>query len=120
VFLDIIANARDAMEGQSGPRELSIRAWRTKLGGRPAAAVTITDTGPGIPDEVREKLFEPFFTTKPVGKGTGLGLSIAYGIIEQHEGRIEAESAPGQGATFRITIPAYEPHVQDAAKENGT
>jgi signal transduction histidine kinase len=99
---------------------LAIRAWRTELDGRPAAAVSIADTGPGIPEEVREKLFEPFFTTKPVGKGTGLGLSIAYGIIEQHEGRIEAENVPGQGAAFRITIPAYDPHAKSAAKENGT
>jgi two-component system NtrC family sensor kinase len=120
VFLDIIANARDAMEGQSDPRVLTIRAWRTALHGRAAAAVSIADTGPGIPEEAKEKLFEPFFTTKPVGKGTGLGLSIAYGIIEQHEGRIEAEGAPGQGATFRITIPAYEPSAKSAAKENGT
>jgi two-component system NtrC family sensor kinase len=119
VFLDIIANARDAMVGQAGERVLTIRAEHTELDGQPAAAVSIADTGPGIPDAIREQIFEPFFTTKEVGKGTGLGLSIAYGIVEQHKGRIEVDSAPGRGATFRIVIPALGARAAETDKEQG-
>jgi len=69
-------------------------------------AVTITDTGGGIPDDIKDKIFEPFFTTKEVGKGTGLGLSISYGIIKDYDGTIEVESEPDRGTTFKITLPA--------------
>jgi signal transduction histidine kinase len=68
--------------------------------------VSISDTGGGIPKEVKDKIFEPFFTTKEVGKGTGLGLSICFGIIEEHKGTIEIETEKGQGTTFIIIIPA--------------
>ena len=64
-----------------------------------------TDTGCGIPAEVRDKIFDPFFTTKPPGKGTGLGLSIVYGVIQRHGGTIQAESLPGCGTTFTVTLP---------------
>jgi len=70
-----------------------------------SAVIAISDTGCGIePDHLR-RIFDPFFTTKPVGEGTGLGLSISYGIIEKHGGTIEAESVPGAGTTFRVSIP---------------
>jgi two-component system NtrC family sensor kinase len=59
----------------------------------------------GIPREEQTKIFEPFYTTKPPGRGTGLGLSISYGIVEDHRGRIEVDSAPGRGATFRVRLP---------------
>jgi signal transduction histidine kinase len=65
--------------------------------------VTFADTGPGIREEVREKIFDPFYTTKE--HGTGLGLSISYGIIEQHGGTISVESFVGKGSTFTIQIP---------------
>ena len=63
------------------------------------------DTGPGIAAEQLKKIFDPFFTTKPIGEGTGLGLSISHGIIERHGGKIEVESAPGQGTTFSVFLP---------------
>ena len=63
------------------------------------------DTGHGIPAAVRERLFEPFFTTKPLGEGTGMGLAVAHGIVDAHGGTIAVESAPGDGAAFRITLP---------------
>jgi len=106
VFLDLFANARDAMEDQQGERRLRIATRQDRLDDRPAVAIAIGDTGPGIPPDVQEKIFEPFFTTKPLGKGTGLGLPTAYGIIEEHGGRIDLETEPGRGATFTIRLPA--------------
>jgi signal transduction histidine kinase len=64
----------------------------------------ITDNGPGIPAEIRDRIFEPFFTTKKTG--TGLGLSIAYGILEQHGGTLQVQSPTGGGTTILITLPA--------------
>jgi len=68
--------------------------------------VSISDTGPGIPDDIIEKIFDPFFTTKPVGEGTGLGLSICHKIVESHNGTIYCESEAGFGTTFTIRLPA--------------
>jgi len=67
--------------------------------------IEIADTGGGIPADVLPRIFDPFFTTKQVGKGTGLGLSLSYGIIQNHNGRLEVESEMGKGTTFRITLP---------------
>jgi two-component system NtrC family sensor kinase len=69
-----------------------------------AFTVQVTDTGPGIPDDLLPKLFMPFVTTKPVGRGTGLGLSVCYGIVKMHGGSIAASNRPGGGACFEITI----------------
>jgi two-component system OmpR family sensor kinase len=69
------------------------------------AEVTVTDDGPGIPPDVLPRIFDPFFTTKDVGEGSGLGLSIVHGIIDRHGGRIDVESTPGAGTTFRLSFP---------------
>ena len=69
------------------------------------AKIKISDTGTGIPEAILKKVFEPFFTTKEVGKGTGLGLSICYGIMEEHQGKIELESEVGKGTICVISIP---------------
>ncbi len=65
----------------------------------------ISDTGAGIPPEIRDRIFEPFFTTKPVGKGTGLGLTISYDIVKKNGGDISVESEPGKGTTFTVILP---------------
>jgi signal transduction histidine kinase len=70
--------------------------------------VTVSDTGIGIPEEIKEKIFEPFFTTKEVGKGMGLGLSILYGIVKEYRGEIDIESVPGKGTTFRHVFPVAD------------
>jgi signal transduction histidine kinase/CheY-like chemotaxis protein len=104
VLVNLVTNAHHAMRSQDGPRQLRIG---TRLNGS-RVHLTITDTGPGIPLGIREKVFEPFFTTKPAGEGTGLGLSLCHGIIEEHGGTITLESEPGRGATFLIELPVAE------------
>ena len=68
----------------------------------------VIDSGPGMSSTVRQRLFEPFFTTKPPGRGTGLGLAICYGIVADHGGRIEVDSALRKGSTFRVILPLVE------------
>ena len=109
VFLNLIANSRDAIEDSDGQKkELTITTGLSEDEGAPAILVTIKDSGVGIPPENLEKIFEPFFSTKPVGKGTGLGLSLCYGIVEAHGGRIDIKSRVGQGTEVRISLPAKE------------
>ena len=70
--------------------------------------VSVADTGAGIAADHLAKIFDPFFTTRPIGKGAGLGLSVAYGIIDQHRGRIDVSSQPGQGSCFTILLPVRQ------------
>ncbi len=99
VFMNLLVNACDATAAGGN-------IWvRTEARGDDAC-VTIRDDGPGIPSYALSRIFEPFFTTKEIGSGTGLGLAIAHGIVTAHGGRIEVDSAPGTGATFRVILPA--------------
>ena len=100
VFANLLLNAADAMNGSGA---ITVSSQRTP--GGEGVEVRFTDTGCGIPPEILDKIFEPFFTTKPPGKGTGLGLSVVYGVIQRHGGTIQAESLPGYGATFTVTLP---------------
>ena len=119
VLINLLANARDAMQPDGG--KVLIKSWVM----RPQAALTtsgqpngnskehssgrlaflVRDNGPGVPPEIIDKVFEPFFTTKPSGTGTGLGLFIAKGIVEEHNGRIWARNNPDGGATFTVVLP---------------
>jgi PAS domain S-box-containing protein len=112
VLLNLISNARDAMDTMEGRKELTIRSYQIENEGNSEVAVSIMDTGAGISEDNLSKVFEPFFSTKPVGKGTGLGLSLCFGIIEAHAGRIEIKSKPGKGTEVFVYLP-----VKDARKE---
>jgi len=109
VFLNLISNARDAIDDASGhKKELTIRSSFSEDGGAPSVVVSVKDTGTGIPPENLSKIFEPFFSTKPVGKGTGLGLSLCFGIVEAHGGRIDIKSKVGEGTEISVILPTRE------------
>jgi two-component system, NtrC family, sensor kinase len=100
VFMALLVNAMDAMREQ-GTVEL-----RTRWGENARTVLAeVVDHGEGIRDADLPKIFEPFFTTKAPGRGTGLGLSVCYAIVAEHGGRIEVDSAPGEGSVFRIAFP---------------
>ena len=103
VVLNVVLNGRDAMP--AGGR-LTITTSDVELDSHAFVCVEVADTGTGMDDETRTRAFEPFFTTKDMGKGTGLGLATAYGFVSQSGGRIEIESALGEGSTFRVLLPA--------------
>nr|MBA2620540.1 PAS domain S-box protein [Acidobacteriota bacterium] len=100
VFTNLIINARDAMNFGGGRITLL-----TEIADNDSIAVEVADTGSGIEPENLIKIYDPFFTTKGVGSGTGLGLAVSYGIVQEHDGTIEARSAPGEGTTFRLVFP---------------
>ncbi len=108
VLMNLMINAQQAMEGQPGTIKIT-----TGLADTGHIAIQVSDTGPGIPQDIQGKIFEPFFTTKPAGKGTGLGLSVTYGIIKDHKGDVRLESEPGQGTTFVITLPVMAMAIED-------
>ncbi len=115
IVMNLCVNARDAMP-QGGKLVVETRFEdRTGPPGQSGALVArfvtlvVADTGIGMDPETRKRLFEPFFTTKPVGKGTGLGLATVYGIVKQHHGWVEVDSAPSKGSTFRIYFTYHEP-----------
>lgn len=107
VFLNIIVNAADAIadivgDGSQGKGKIIIRTRHAN----DWVEIRISDTGPGIPEEIRSRIFEPFFTTKKVGKGSGQGLAIAYDIVEvKHGGTLTFQTMLGEGTTFTIRLP---------------
>ncbi len=110
VWTNIIDNAIAAMRDEGGT--LTIRTWRD---GEKMARIEICDTGPGVPDSVRERIFEPFFTTKPFGEGTGLGLDLAWNIVvKKHRGDLRVESVPGD-TRFIVLLPLEMPAAVDVA-----
>lgn len=114
-IINLVMNARDAMDGQAGT--IKIRTWNqrvTRSDGRKQDMVMleVADQGSGMSQEVKAQVFEPFFTTKQTGSGSGLGLSMVYGFVRQSGGRVEIESAPGQGTTVRLQLPRAVVPVQ--------
>jgi PAS domain S-box-containing protein len=123
VLLNLVVNARDAMP-QGG--HLQIATEMLSPGAPHAHAnpeartgevvcLSVSDTGTGIAPEHLTRIFEPFFTTKEPGKGAGLGLATVYGIVQQHQGRVEVASRVGEGTTFKVFLPAIPPPAKGAA-----
>jgi two-component system NtrC family sensor kinase len=108
VLVNLGTNALDVMKGGG---TLTIRTRRNAQGG---VNLDVTDTGDGIPEDVRPRIFEPFFTTKAVGEGTGLGLSLVYEIVQQHHGDIDVTSQVGRGTTMTIKLPVNSVGVVSA------
>jgi two-component system NtrC family sensor kinase len=102
VILNLVNNAIDAI-GKDGAVSVKSIADKSEI------RITITDTGPGIPESMQKKVFDPFYTTKSTGKGTGLGLWISYSIIEKMGGKLALQSKEGQGASFTIRLPIVQP-----------
>ena len=102
VFLNIIFNAQEAMGGSG---TLTVQTRKTSDG----VEVDLSDTGPGIPEEIQDKIFDPFFTTKDSteGLGMGLGLAVSYGIVKKHNGDIQVTSSPESGTTFTVRLPLF-------------
>ncbi len=99
VLLNLVVNAEHSV-ANCPKRIITLRT--SAAGGR--VIVEVSDTGQGMSVEVQKRIFEPFFTTKPEGAGTGLGLSVSFGIVQTHGGMLTVHSAPGAGATFRLTL----------------
>jgi PAS domain S-box-containing protein len=126
VVLNLIANARDALDARGEHERHRANEYHKCLTLRltmptpQEIGLEIHDNGMGMSDETRGKVFEPFFTTKPVGRGTGLGLSISYGILTNHNGRLEVESAEGEGTCFRMILPVWDgsEEVAEVARPN--
>ncbi|WP_322488381.1 ATP-binding protein [Chloroflexus sp.] len=115
VLLNLVINARDSIEG-SGAITISTAPVRfdgnapyhpVSLDTGDYVTMQVQDTGCGIEPDILPRIFEPFFTTKPQGQGTGLGLATVFGIVKQHRGHIDVQSAPGHGTTFTIYLPAF-------------
>ena len=105
VWTNLIHNAIQAMQGK-GRLEIAVKTCEVSETSQVSSVVIeITDSGPGIPDAIKDRIFEPFFTTKPAGEGSGLGLDICHKIIDKHQGKIEFESQPGR-TTFRVWLPS--------------
>ncbi len=119
VILNLINNAHQAMAERGGTGKLTLRTYTASqpMGDISTAApqmvvLSVSDTGVGIPARDLNRIFDPFFTTKPVGQGTGLGLSICFGIVQEHGGKIWAESEIGVGTTVAVALPLLEAHKE--------
>ena len=123
VIFNLCTNAAQAMGDSGGELEISIAKCNphtetaAPFPGGKCICLTVSDSGPGIPQEHLSRIFEPFFTTKSVGEGTGLGLSVVHGIVTAHNGQISVDSSPGNGATFYLRFPCIEDSKTPEKKE---
>ncbi|HWR51608.1 MAG TPA: ATP-binding protein [Bryobacteraceae bacterium] len=126
IVLNLAVNGRDAMPGggrltiETGTIEVDevFAAMHVNLHPGTYSTIIVTDSGTGIPEDLREHIFEPFFTTKAPGEGTGLGLATVYGIVRQAGGAIELNSQVGRGTSFKIYLPTVPPESASAPEES--
>ncbi len=124
VMMNLIINAEQAMAETIGERKLTIRT--TFDAGEDRLEVSVADTGPGIPEDIRPRIFEPYFTTKAFGVGTGIGLAVSLGIVESHGGTLEVSNTSESGAQFILRLPPTKQRdvaleaVEDAARATGS
>ncbi len=105
VLINLLGNARQAIESQANGGTIRIRTEQTQDG---RVRLEVSDSGPGIPESILSRIFDPFFTTKPAGVGTGLGLSIVLSLVREHGGQVNVASPRGGGAVFTVDLPAGE------------
>jgi signal transduction histidine kinase/CheY-like chemotaxis protein len=120
VIMNLVGNARDAVESAGRIRVRTLDAQGPE---GPQVVLEVSDDGPGIPAEIRDRVFEPYFTTKTQGpdRGTGLGLATVYGIVELHQGSIEIDQGiDGRGTTFRVRLPAARRPAEPVAPKGVT
>jgi PAS domain S-box-containing protein len=127
-LINLCVNARDAMP-HGGSLKLSVEnkvldesysAMNPEARPGPYVVIRVTDSGTGIPPEIKDKIFDPFFTTKDIGKGTGLGLSTVLAIVKGHQGFIHLSSQIGKGSTFEIYLPAESPKAEEITTAEGS
>lgn len=109
VFMNLLINAQQAMGKEGGKIHIN-----SLVNSVDKIEISISDDGPGIPDEIKNNIFEPFFTTKKAGEGTGLGLSVSYGIIQDHNGDIMVEDGKNGGTVFRVIFPTLSSSTREA------
>jgi two-component system NtrC family sensor kinase len=119
VVMNMLVNAQHAVEEKGAITISTRRAQDPRAGAseqKPMVAISIVDTGCGIPEKNLKRIFDPFFTSKDVGKGTGLGLSVSHGIVEAHGGMIDVQSKVGEGSTFCVLLPLTAPAAAPLSK----
>ena len=110
VVSNLLTNAHDALRQAAPPRHLTLTTAASA--DRTQVLLTVTDTGPGIPEDLQRRIFEPFFTTKSQRGGSGLGLPLCRSMVEGHQGSIRLTSRPGQGTTVHVALPATAPEIR--------
>lgn len=114
VVMNLVVNARDSLS-DGGTIDLSTRivesAEHRNTNNQQQLVFSVSDNGPGIPEEIKDRIFEPFYTTKEQGQGTGLGLATVYGIVEHHGGSIHVDTEPGKGSVFTVRLPLVSPEL---------
>ncbi len=129
ILINLCTNAAHAMTPGGGKLTVSLKSIVLKANERPPGGgsgsdpamreyveIVVSDTGSGIPPEIRDRIFDPYFTTRDIGKGTGMGLAVVHGIVLRHDGIISVESVPGEGSNFRILFPAVDSVVSTPAE----